>query len=98
MTAADQLREILSTSDDLFTAGEKTAPCIFNCFDEDLTLPETGSRQLIARAFAVVCWDDFSDLEEDVQVTVNGDLYSVLDVQRIHDGHAAHVNLQRVRA
>jgi hypothetical protein len=97
MTGADEMRLILANSADVFSAGAVSKPCIVETFDEEVPTDQFGgAKQLITRTFALVCWDDFQSLSEDDQVSVNGTAYTVLNVRRIHDGHALQVNLKKV--
>jgi hypothetical protein len=103
VAAVDDVREILATSADTFAAGATSLPCFFTTFDDEVQTDSFGgSKQLIRRAYALVCADDFAALKDDDQVTVTVEgvatLYSVLNTRLIQDGHMMQVNLQRVRA
>jgi hypothetical protein len=98
VAAADDVRLILATSDDVFTAAGISTPCIYNSFDEEVQMDNFGAaKQIIRRAYALVCTDDFPNLKQDDQVTVNQVQYKALSTQRIQDGHMMQVNLQVVR-
>lgn len=96
MAAADGVRAMLASSGDVFAAGATSSPCFVNTFDEEISLDSFGaSKTILARYFVLVCTDDFLNLKDDDQVTVNGITYKVLSTQRIQDGHMLQVNLQR---
>jgi hypothetical protein len=95
MAAADDIRAILATSSDLFTAGEVSSACILSNYDDEIeTDGFGGSKQYIRRSDALVCADDFPNLGEDDAVTVNGAGYKVLSARLIQDGHVLMVGLQ----
>lgn len=95
MAAADDIRAMLATSADTFVAGAVSSPCFLSTPDEEVMMDAFGgSKQIVRRTYALVCTDDFPALSEDDQVTVNGDVHTVLATRRIHDGHMLEVNLK----
>jgi len=98
MAAADEVRAMLATSDDVFTAGAVSGPCFFWTYDDEVqTDAFGGSKQLVRRADAQVCADDFPALGQDDTVSVNGTSYTVFGTRLIQDGHSLMVNLKLVR-
>jgi hypothetical protein len=102
MSAADDVRLILATSEDTFTAGAVTSPSFITSYDDEIeTDTFGGSKQIIRRTYALVCTDDYPAVTEDNLVSATHDgvttNYKVLDTRRIQDGHMMQVNLQIVR-
>lgn len=98
MSAADEVRAMLATSDDVFTAGAVSRPCFFWTYDDEVQMDAFGgSKQIVRRTHAQVCSDDFPALKQDNPVSVNGVAYTVLGTHLVQDGHSLIVNLKLVK-
>ena len=96
MAAVDDIRTMLATSSDVFSAGAVSSPCFFSTYDDTVTTDNFGgAQQTVRRSDALVATADFPNLKEDDPVTVNGTPYKVLDTRLIQDGQMILVNLQK---
>ena len=96
MAAVVDIRLMLATSGDVFSAGAVSSPCFFTTYDDVVTTDNFGgAQQTVRRSDATVATADFPDLKEDDAVTVNGTAYKVLDTRLIQDGQMTLINLQK---
>jgi hypothetical protein len=98
MSAADEVREILGTSDDVMATSDISAPCLFHTYDEDVQTDNFGGAfQVIRRTAVLVAAADFPRLRQNDLVTVNEVVYNVYSTRLLQDGAVLQVNLSLVQ-